>query len=60
MMSPKEQENLIKFGEEIDILVTPTIIDGKRAIAYCDMITADPVRANRDLLILSFQVCVRR
>lgn len=56
-MTEKEQANLIKYGESIDILVTPVIIDGKRGVHYTKNATTDAQRAHNDLLSLSLQIC---
>lgn len=49
-MTKQEQENLIKFGSSINVLVTPRIIDGELAVTYRDHETRDANRAHYDLL----------
>lgn len=49
-MTKLEQENLIKFGSSINVLVTPKIIDGELAVAYRDYETRNAEMAHRDLL----------
>ena len=56
-MTKEQQQNLIKFGEEIGLLISPTEIDGQLAVAYGKFVATDPFRAHTDLLILSSNMC---
>jgi len=55
-MTKLQQENLIKYGSSINVLVTPKVIEGELAVAYRDSETRSADRAHYDLLQYTLEI----
>lgn len=57
-MTLSEQENLIKYGSSINVLITPFLIDGEFGVKYRDHETRDAKRAHIDLLSFTYELAI--
>lgn len=52
-----EQMSVIRYGEKIDVKVTPYVVDGVLAVAYRDSLTKDYFAAMGDLHRMKDEIC---